>query len=336
MEEISKHKKQEINLKMLLLEYRDKGKALKGYERLIKLIREKKNADLDWLLRFHEHHPIVKQSEIQFRDNVDFLLKFYSLLEIAIMTDHIPPGLPDKLKTEIIEVLGNEFVKRYYDDYYKITLPAVLFKVVISEKIQMPVGTSKEFVALLLLDKTIDKDVENFLWLLDSGSFGDYSIASLRQTLRSRKQIEQIIAKPRKDETYADSAFWGFVKFSDYMQNYEALLRSCSDELLRSLLWHFQSYWFERMQDLMKDTYIPALRDIEELNNKVTFEQFKKNTIVKKTGASQPSIEKKKRAEYMAFKRMSKEETQKAIASVKYNLNQAHAVALLDYSKSCS
>ena len=102
---------------MLLLEYRDKGKALKGYERLIKLIREKKDADLDWLLRFHGHHHIVKQSDIQFRDNVDFLLKFYSLLEIAIMTDHIPPGLPDKLKTEIIEVLGNEFVERYYDDY---------------------------------------------------------------------------------------------------------------------------------------------------------------------------------------------------------------------------
>ena len=171
---------------MLLLEYRNRGKALKGYEGLIKLIREKKKADLDWLLRFHVHHPIIKQSEIQFRDNVDFLLKFYSLIEIAIMTDHIPSSLPDKLKAEIIEVLGNEFVKRYYDDYYKITLPALLFKVVVSEKIQVPVGTSKEFVALLLLDKSIDKDVENFLWLLDSGYFGDYSIASLRETLRSR------------------------------------------------------------------------------------------------------------------------------------------------------
>lgn len=321
---------------MLLLEYREKGQALKGYDRIIKLIREKKNADLDWLLRFHSHDPIIKQSEIQFRDNVDFLLKFYSLLEIAIMTDHIPPSLPDKLKAEIIEVLGNEYVKRYYGDYYQITLPALLFKVVSSDKVQKPVGTSKEFVALLLLDKAIDKDVQNFLWLLDSGYFGDYSIASLRETLKSRKQIEQIIAKPRKDETYADSAFWGFVKFSDYMQNYEALLRSCNDELLRSLLWHFQSYWFERMQKLMKDTYIPALRDIDELNDKVTFEQFKKNIPVKKTGVSKASVEKKKLAEYMAFKRMSKNETQKAIASVKYNLNQAHAVALLDYSKSCS
>lgn len=333
MQPISKREKQQINLKVLRQQYRDGGRALRGYNQLIKLIRSKNEKELEKKLRYHLPDRITVLSEIRFRDNVDFLLKFYSLVEIAILAGYIPPSLTNDLQEEIIEVLGNKYVRLYYGSYYKITLPDLLFKMISSGVVQKPIGTSDQFVDLLLIDKSIDDDVENFLWLLDSGWFDDYSIASMRQTLRSRSQIEQIISKPRKDETYADSAFWGFIKFAEYMQQYERLLRQCENDLLRSVLWHFQSYWFDRIDGSLQKTYISALHDIEILNSKVTFDQFKKNTNYDHRNLSMTEIDKKNVEAFKKFKEATRKQTEKTISCVQYNLDKSHAEALNNYCK---
>ena len=261
--------KQTYNLISLQEKYRTTGRAAKGAKKLITAIEQNKNTTLKTLLRNHEEKPIYKEDEIIFRDEVDFLLKFYSLLELSILSGYIAQPLPKLLQEEILMILGNKYIKQYYIEYYPILLPQILYDSIENAKIQEPIGNPLPFLNTLLLDKLIDDDIENFLWLLDYGEFGNYDMDKFKNTLNHVNEVEAILKRMPKDRTVLDSVFWGFLKYVDYLEKFRILLeKNKANKLLCSALWHFQGYWFVKIHKTLKNDFKRCVLLLESVSLK--------------------------------------------------------------------
>ena len=325
----------EFNLAILTQEYRETGRAAKGYKKLHAAILAGKEK---WLANILRHHLETKEgvyleSEMDFRDETDYLIKFYSLLEVAMLAGFIPSRLPEHLRKEVITILDNPFVKKYYTINYPLLLPQVILKAALKNKAQKICGNQTGFRDLLLTDYKEDDDVEAFLALLDGFSYYGKNIDDFNRLLSNKAMITELLKRPRKDETLFEKAFWGFIKYSDYMNSYEELLRKCEHDLFRSAIWHYRSYWFQNMKILMKDKYVEGINNIKELASKVSFTEYRKNfkegVAKRKPGKEIFDYGKS----YSLWQKGYKKEVARLKKSVNYNLNSSHSKALKEYFK---
>jgi CheY-like chemotaxis protein len=322
---ISKERIQETNLNMMIVQFRNEGRAKVAAD---SLKEDKANPEfLKEILRDHRRKPITKQEEIIYRDNVDFLLKFYSLLELGILTRYINPELFPDLRSEIIEILELEPLRKYYEEYYPLILPQLLL-----QHTKRP-GTD-EFAAddnvlsdIIALDTLLDDDVETFQWMLDSGRIDGYSIKDLNALLKSKDRISDLLEKQREQEDSLDKSFWGFLKFSDYMVRYARLMQKCKDSIIRSSIWHYQSYWFKSMKTLMHEQYARAIQDIKDLNSNISFEEY----LQMNPAEGIDSMEMMRN--YRKWKEGTDKEMEATLQAVGYLLEREHEDALVLYLK---
>lgn len=273
-------KDSERNITFLIKEFRKKGRALKGYRNLRALILKKETAQLDRLLRNHKKEKINKAEEVIFRDETDYLLKFYSILEIAILLGFIKNDLNEKLNAEIYLILGNESVKKFYAKYYELPLVDILFKsrgYKAFEKLSNNrISLFEEF--LILVNFLEDKDIETFLWFIDDGGTFTrdgytYNINSLWDLLRDKDSIGRRLKKIKKRDPL-DAALLGFVKYLNFVSSYLKLLRKTDDELIQSALWHYQAYWFVRIEEKLSSIFNIAFKNIEDMMSTITINDF--------------------------------------------------------------
>lgn len=256
-----------LNLNIITKQYRGKGRAAKGYKNLSQLISQNDKRNLETTLRDHKIQPIWDNDLVEERDNIDFLIAYYSILEIGIIANYFPENLPESLKNEIKNILGNEYVKDYYSIYYPLILPQLLLR-----QIFFPIQTTENFydqIKNALFEKflvlnhsiTTDKDVDQFLWFLDDGITGRYSINDLWDVLSSRETIKYKLG--RNNTHPLNSSLFGFIKYIQFLQDYAELLRQTSEfKLLQSAFWHYQSYWFENMRKQLGDIITKGLDNI--------------------------------------------------------------------------
>src|SRR5688572_14842671 len=105
------------NLFSLKAEYRDKGKALRGYDNIMSFIRDNKQEELAWLLRDHSTVGVYGKELVE-RFEIDSLIEFYNILLIAVLAGYIPPRLNEELNKEITTILSHPSVKPYYQEFY--------------------------------------------------------------------------------------------------------------------------------------------------------------------------------------------------------------------------
>lgn len=75
--------------------------------------------ELTVLLRDYEIRPITKKSEIEFRQNTDELIEFFSILEFAIFSGIVEqPDMETGFWQHVLIVLDNPYVKNYYSELY--------------------------------------------------------------------------------------------------------------------------------------------------------------------------------------------------------------------------
>ena len=332
----SKKEIQELNLKSLIQQYKDSGPAAKGYNKLISLIQKRKEKDIAWLLRNHSlEGSVYLKRELDFRYEIDYLIKFYSLLQLAIFTGYIPSKIPEELRNEIIFILDQNTVKKYYEKNYPLYLPRVILKAAKKNLAQQTFGDPGNFRELLLLDYKEDKEMEAFLFLLDGFSYSGLDIDDFNELLGSKAMIKLLLSKPRKDETRFEQAFWGFIKHNDFMQEYRQLLEKCKNDILRSSFWHFRGYWFKNMKDLMYDKYLKGIQNIKQMTDNISPGEFKKNNseFKNKSSLENKEIEAKsfKEKNYSEWKNESDEQIREIYQTVDYNLNPEHSKPLVEY-----
>ena len=261
----------EINLEVIEKQYRETGAAAKGFNTLEKLIEDDDRVSLKILLRNHINSPIKTTLEVYERDQIDFLIDYYSVLEIGLIANYFPNPLSAKIEKEIKFILDNEFVNQYFTEYYPLILPEILLKQV-SEKIheeyfhhQSLENTTALFDRFLMLNqiKKNDEDINQFLWFLDDGWTGGYSITDFWNVLKDRNLIKDKLGIANKNPFI--SSLWGFIKYTQFVGDFADLLKdSIQDPLLQSAFWHYQSYWFEHMKDGLGDIVEIGLKNIRE------------------------------------------------------------------------
>ena len=74
-----------INLEVIAKQYRENGAAAKGFKTLNQLIADDEKVSLKMLLRNHLNSPIETTIEVNERDYIDFLIDYYSILEIGLI-----------------------------------------------------------------------------------------------------------------------------------------------------------------------------------------------------------------------------------------------------------
>lgn len=310
--------KEKLNLEMLISKYCKSGAAAKGRKALLKEIKSPQKGYLKRMLRDHEDEEIDTQEEINFRDNVDELLKFYSILELALLSGYISQPLPEKLQKEILMILTNQFVSLYYQEFYPLLLPQLLIDSLGNKKIQEPIGSSEYFIQLLLINKLIDNDVSNFLWLLDSGIFEDYDLDDFKKTLGSVKEIQDILEGGENIDQIKVSVFWGMLKYTSFIEKYERLLkRAGTNELLASALWHFQGYWFEKINKKLKKAYWGCIKLLEESSIRSINYSLEEHDLEQKKIITELSTQ-----------------GNRSIESISFTIDSQHGKALLKYHKS--
>lgn len=268
--------RQEFNLDIISNQYRRKGAAAKAFKTLSGLISSNDTRNLENILRDHKDEPIRGNYLINERDNIDFLIDYYSILEIGIIANYFPPNLPSTLRNEVENILGNEYVRKYYSEYYPLVLPQLLLKHISFSNEQGGNDASTKpqgnlFEKFLVLNQTIksDSDVDQFLWFLDDGITDGYTIHDLWNVLSNRKTIEYKIT--RNNIHPLNSALFGFIKYIQFLNDYADLLREASEfKLLQSSFWHYQSYWFDHMKEQIGDIIKVALSNIRKTMNNTT------------------------------------------------------------------
>jgi hypothetical protein len=255
------------NLESLIAEFRDKGKAVRGLKNIKNFINTNRNKALANLLRFHSPNGVYGAELVQ-RFEIDALIEFYNLLMIAAFAGYIPGKLNEALKKEIIETLGHDSVRPYYEKYYEYKMTEFTLEYVkknkpcIQEANVLTLRIFNEFVSLNRMLKK-DRDLERFLGMLDYVSYGDDSIEEVIEILSSYKKLNKTFTTKNKSE--AQSAVWGFVKYTAFLSQLRDLLQvSEKYPLLQSSLWMFHGYYFDRMNTEMKDFFEKAFHNLEK------------------------------------------------------------------------
>lgn len=282
---------------------------------------------LNWMLRDHRKNGVYELNEIEYRDAVDSLLQYYALLVVGIVLRVLPKKLPKPIEHEILTILNDSSVKKYYEEYYPLLLPSFLLTCVQYNCFPRSlVNTSDHFNDLLLLNALLDDDVEVFLWFLDNGTIDGYGMAELQKVLNRKNKVEEIIERRKDKEDYIEVAFWGFLKFTVYMERYAKLLKSCRNEFIRSILWHYQGYWFGKMSKQMQNKYLKGVHNIRSLSTKYTLQEFRQ--LMKESNGSESLSEKHLISQFRRWKKNNDDELKQTLACIKYDLMLSHGKIL--------
>ncbi|MBX3252719.1 MAG: hypothetical protein KF862_01160 [Chitinophagaceae bacterium] len=271
----------QINLEVITKQYRKKGAAAKGFRTVNSLIKDNKIVSLRILLRDHKENPIDSIREVNERDNIDFYIDYFSILEIGLIANYIPNPLPVKTEREIDFILKNEFVNKYFTEYYPLILPQLLLKQISSKRdgqyfyrsnIKNSTALFDRFLMLNQIVKN-DDDIDQFLWFLDDGWTSGYSISDFWEVLSNRDIIKYKLGSSNKHPL--NSALWGFIKYIQFLSDFANLLRdSKEDSLLQSAFWHHQSYWFDHMKEKIGDIIKIGISNIRQSMSYISSEEI--------------------------------------------------------------
>jgi hypothetical protein len=217
------------------------------------LIRTQKKSDLAWLLRHHRERGITVDESWK-RDYFDYLLAYYSILEIALLlgfVDQVP--LADR--EQALKELNHPAVKKYYEENYPLELPTRLRKRIsngkplkIEDRDGKLTAIFLEYTALTAYFET-DPDMETFLWFLDGGGRGEYRYQNLLEVLNSSELLVRSMMRSPEEKTELDASVEGFGKFLGFcVQLDNLLIASEPSKPFQSALFQYYAYWFQRLR----------------------------------------------------------------------------------------
>lgn len=256
---------QERNLKSLVSEYRDIGKAKTGYKILNKMIAEDSMDDIYTLLRSHKDSEVY-WDELKKRFAIDSLIEFYNLCFVGATGGILPAWFNPDLRKEMNWILNNKAVKKYYGTNYPYFLTTVTLKHA-DAKLLLKNGSNTKttglFYAFLMLNSEIknDKDVDCFLNLLDYVNYDEFDISDLLKILRTSTSLSAALHSKRNEPV--NQSVHGFIKYSDFLNSFKQLIDQAEDfPLFQSAMWLFHGYYFDRMGKTITDVFTQGFTEV--------------------------------------------------------------------------
>ncbi len=186
------------------------------------------------------------------RDDVDCLLRYYSVLELASITGAIPE-LPIATREIALRNLNDEYLRRYYERYYPQLLPQLLRARVSGDKVLgVDEDCTEDFLRFVTLDASRDDDdLETFLGFLDDYAYvideETHDLSSVVRTIAHPKRFLAALSVDDEDRTPTDEGVVGFLRFLSFSRDLEHLLRQVDSPLVRSCIWHYYGYWYQEL-----------------------------------------------------------------------------------------
>ncbi len=227
-------------------------------ERALRRMLGPSDKTLAVLLRHHdETDEGISDRETWIRDDFDFLLGFYSIIEIAMMIGFVSE-LPDAFTKKHLRVLNHPAVRRYYEWNYPLDLPRRLRERMlfgIGYHVRKDMVLHAFFYEFLELTKAVerDKDMESFLWCLDGGYREDEGGASdldtVTRALAKSDRMADATQRPPKKRREVDRALNGFCKFIQFCEALDSLIQRLKEQPeLAEAMWLAHAYWFRRLE----------------------------------------------------------------------------------------
>jgi hypothetical protein len=268
---------QEINLRFLLDDYR--SDSVRRAMRLLNKRRQDR-AYLGRLLRDHRKAPIDTGREVMQREDIDHLIMFYSLLEVACICRFVPDPLPPKIHTECLGFLAVEEVKRFYSQLYPQLLP-VNFLLRLEGELKIaeedsPDIANKFLVFLQFTNQLEGDDDVDWLWaFLDDIKDGGYTWTDVRNVVEDPVRITETLITPPEESDLLTSAVRGYHKFIVFCFDFYEYLEDCKVfPLLQSAAWHYYAYWLRHLKKKVGPALEVSLTAIEKLLPSLRIDEF--------------------------------------------------------------
>lgn len=229
--------------------------------------RERGKFQLKRLLRHHEQEPVTEQVEVDTRDDFDYMLAYYGLIEIAALIELVPDPLPQETLKSASTVLSNKYVQRYYTDHYKLLLPQMLLARIAGENtLKEKNGAIPIFGEFLQIGSQLnDKAVETLLWFLDNGYNGNHGWETTEKILSDPEETLEALKTPYKEANDSQRAVSGFGKFMNFAVAFHELLeRTENFPYLQSAMWHYHGYWFDKLGGRLRNRFGSVLDHFAE------------------------------------------------------------------------
>lgn len=216
------------------------------------------------LLRHHDEEGVKVEMEVRARDSFDFLIAYFSLLEMATLAGYVPAALPEGERDFALKVLAQPNVKKYYTSNYPLLLPK-LYRLRLENGVA-PVPADgaaiplfQQFLGIVEWQRS-DDDMDTFLWFLDSGKFGKWSVRDLVRTLSESDAYAEALLKQRK-RTPVDRGVAGYGKFLSLCLVLDRLLQDAAGwPLVQSAMYHYYEYWLRSLRKNASSVLKPTLR----------------------------------------------------------------------------
>jgi len=216
-------------------------------------------SELRSTLRPHDEET-VSGVETDWRDEFDYLLSFYGVLEIAALIGFIPRQFERRFVETHLPILDDPAVRRYYGRHYPLALPGRFRRRLHGERRErlrpnrLSVPAYYAFLDLTAIIED-DDDVEPFLWFLDGGSRYDNvgepeeSIETLLPVLQTAEGFCELVTSTRARSPLLRSSALGFAKFIGFCRGFDALLNTVKRVPdLRAAFWQHHAYWLRRLR----------------------------------------------------------------------------------------
>ena len=254
------------NFEDLLASYYHRTAAHEAAEHLGDLIRGHQPLQVATLLRDYRDRAITSPNEIRLRAATDRLMTCCSVMEIASLTDFVPDLRQTAFATEILPILENKHVRRYYEEFYPTKLPR-LFRCRLTGANSSidhldDTASSGSVMAFLDLDRRFMEKLDDgyLLRMLDSFTIQGYWFSDVVEIIdKPQEFINHLLLAP-KERDARSQALTEFSLFMQFCFDLRELLSQLeSQPLPQSAIWNHYSYWFDIIGEKLRDQLGDAL-----------------------------------------------------------------------------
>ena len=217
------------------------------------MIEQGSDEDLQTVLESHLVQ-LPSPSRARAREDLDELLRYYSVIELASMVGAVPRPLPDPMATRMRLHLERRFVKTYYTEYYPLLLPRLLLARLHGEPVKS--GADDQNNADLLMSFLDVSSIcetpasRAFLRLLDDGAVGGRGpgLREVLATLRSPDRLAHYLATPSERQTPAQRGLEGLsdvMRFARALNQYLGSMAQLA--VWQSACWHYHGGCFQQL-----------------------------------------------------------------------------------------